>query len=157
MVYVRNFIKQVDYKNLLSFVIIMSLGFLQIFFSIILVIAIIYAFKNLYTAIPDLKGMLKTAISDGLYIFVLIELIKSVNDYFRYKRVKLTVVIDVSMIFLLREVMIGVFQHSMKEAYLITIGILLLTLMIMRILAIKFSPGKSSDKFLQDSYKNFTS
>jgi uncharacterized membrane protein (DUF373 family) len=146
MHYIEKFAKQIDYKNLLSFVITISLGFLQIFFSIILVVSIIYAFKNLYVSFPDLKNMLKTAVSDGLYIFVLIELIKSVNDYFKYKRVKLTVVIDIAMIFLLREMMIGVFQHSMNEFYIISLGVVLLILMIMRILAIKFSPDSNVNK-----------
>lgn len=146
MQYIEKFTKQINYKNLLSFVIKVSLGFLQVFFSIILVIAIVYAFKNLYVSFPDLKYMLKTAVSDGLYIFVLIELIKSVNDYFKYKRVKLTVVIDIAMIFLLREVMIGVFQHSMDEFYIISITTVLLILMIMRTLAIKFSPDKNVNK-----------
>ncbi len=51
-------------------------------------------------------------------------------------------VIDLTMIFLIREVIIGVFLHKLEESYLLSMGDILLVLMVMRTLAIRFSPDK---------------
>ena len=127
-------------RKILDFIIFFALQVLQVFFSIVLIISILYALKNLYVSFPNLKEMLKTAVADGLYIFILIELIRSISYYFKYRRVKLTIIIDTAIIFILRELMIGLFQHKLDEFYLVSMTFSLLLIMIMRVMAIKFSP-----------------
>lgn len=127
-------------SKILDLIIFFALQVLQVFFAIVLIISILYALKNLYMSFPNLKDMLKTAVADGLYIFILIELIKSISYYFKYRRVKLTIIIDTAIIFILRELMIGLFQHKLDGYFLISMAFSLLLIMIMRVMAIKFSP-----------------
>jgi len=127
-------------SKILDFIIFFALQVLQVFFATVLIISILYALKNLYMSFPNLKDMLKTAVADGLYIFILIELIRSISYYFKYRRVKLTIIIDTAIIFILRELMIGLFQHKLDGYFLISMAFSLLLIMIMRVMAIKFSP-----------------
>ena len=79
-------------------------------------------------------------VTDILSMFVVIELLKSIVEYFEVHRLKLTFVIDAAVVFLLREVMIGVYRHALDAGQLGAIAALLLVLGALRIAAVRFPP-----------------
>jgi uncharacterized membrane protein (DUF373 family) len=74
-------------------------------------------------------------------MFILIEIIKSINDYIYYKRIRISVVLDVSIIILLRELVLGLYQHTISESFAIMITGIIFIMIIARAITIKFSPN----------------
>ena len=89
---------------------------------------------------PSITEGFDTIVSDILSRFVVIELLKSIVEYFEVHRLKLTFVIDAAVVFLLREVMIGVYRHALDAGQLGAIAALLLVLGALRIAAVRFPP-----------------
>ncbi len=89
---------------------------------------------------PSIAEGFDTIVADILSMFVVIELLKSVVDYFEVHRLKLTFVIDAAVVFLLREVMIGVYRRTLDGIQLIALSALLLVLGAFRVAAVRFPP-----------------
>ncbi len=51
-------------------------------------------------------------VSDVLTLFILVELSRSLADYFTLHRLRLTFIVDAAVIFVLREIMILLFKHE---------------------------------------------
>jgi uncharacterized membrane protein (DUF373 family) len=83
-----------------------------------------------------------TLVTDILSMFVVIELLKSIVEYFEIHRIKLTTIVDATMVFLLREVMIGLFTHRMGAAEIGAVSGLLLVTGAIRTAAVVFSPER---------------
>ena len=77
-------------------------------------------------------------VSDILSMFVVIELLKSIVDYFEVHRLKLTLILDAALVFTLREVMIGVYRHTLHAADVGALAVLLLVIGGVRIGAVLF-------------------
>ncbi len=77
-------------------------------------------------------------------MFVVIELLKSVVEYSEIHRLKLTFVIDAAVVFLLREVMIGVYRHTTDAGQIGAIAALLAVLGAFRVAAVRFHPEAGS-------------
>ena len=77
-------------------------------------------------------------VSDILSMFVVIELLKSIVDYFEIHRLKLTLILDAALVFTLREVMIGVYRHTLHAADVGALAVLLLVIGGVRIGAVLF-------------------
>jgi uncharacterized membrane protein (DUF373 family) len=92
---------------------------------------------------PDITGGFDTVVTDILSMFVVIELLKSIVEYFEAHRLKITFILDAAVVFLVREVMIGLYNHKLDGGLLAAIAALLLVLGIFRVAAIKFSPEVS--------------
>jgi len=82
---------------------------------------------------PGVTGKYLNLITDVLTLFVLVELSKSLVDYFHSNRLRMTFIVDAAIVFLIREVMILVFQHKAAPAELYSISALLLVLTVLRI------------------------
>jgi uncharacterized membrane protein (DUF373 family) len=78
-------------------------------------------------------------------MFVVIELLKGIIEYFEIHRVKITFITDATLVFILREVMIGVYQHQMGWAEMGAISALLIVIGGIRTMAIVHSPDKSKE------------
>jgi uncharacterized membrane protein (DUF373 family) len=89
---------------------------------------------------PSIAAGFDMLVADILSMFVVIELLKSVVEYFEVNRLKLTFVIDAAVVFLLREVMIGVYRHTLEGVALIGMSALLLVLAVFRVAAVRFPP-----------------
>jgi uncharacterized membrane protein (DUF373 family) len=89
---------------------------------------------------PSIADGFDTIVADILSMFVVIELLKSVVEYFEVHRLKLTFVIDAAVVFLLREVMIGVYRHTLDAGQLTAMSALLLVLGAFRVAAVRFPP-----------------
>jgi uncharacterized membrane protein (DUF373 family) len=102
----------------------------------------------------DLRGVYRSAtIDEGfnllvtniLSMFIVIELLRSILDYFEIHRLRITFIIDGALVFILREIMVGIYQHQMEAFEIISLSALLLVIGIIRTLAIVHSPKRSKE------------
>ena len=71
--------------------------------------------------------------SEVLSLFVLIELSRSLVEYFSVNRLRLTFIVDAAIVFVLREVMIGLFETKLAVDKIYALSTLLLVLGLLRI------------------------
>lgn len=128
--------------NLLENSIDVILFILEILISLGLLLGVYNLIYSIYQSFPDTNQMFKHFIHHTLSLFVAIEVIKSINDYFRYKRIRIYIIIDVSIIILLRELILGLYQHNITISFALTITFIAFMLILMRVIALKFSPNK---------------
>ncbi len=106
---------------------------------IALIIALVIGGGKLFIGIwntistPGVTGRYLSLITDVLTLFVLVELAKSLVDYFHVHRLRMTFIVDAAIVFFIREVMILVFQHKATPQDLYAISALLLVLTVLRI------------------------
>jgi len=88
----------------------------------------------------DLKEAFGFTVTSLLTFFIVLELFKSLIEYFREHRLKLTFIVDATLVFILREVMIGLYQNQSSPLQLAALAFLALVLGVLRTLAIIYSP-----------------
>ena len=88
----------------------------------------------------DLKEAFGFTVTNLLTFFIILELFKSLVEYFREHRLKLTFIVDATLVFILREVMIGLYQHQSTPLQIAAMAFLTLVLGAVRTLAIVYSP-----------------
>ncbi|MEZ0323786.1 MAG: phosphate-starvation-inducible PsiE family protein [Hydrogenothermaceae bacterium] len=128
--------------NILDNVVNIILFVLEIIISFGLILGIYNLVFSMYISFPDTKEMFKHFIHHTLSLFVAIEIIKSINEYFKYKRIRVYLMIDVSIIILLRELILGIYQHNISEMFALTLTFIVFLLILTRVIALKFSPNK---------------
>ncbi len=84
-------------------------------------------------------------VTNILSMFVVIELLRSIIEYFELHRLKITFITDAAIVFVLRETMIGLYQHSLAARDVIALAVLMLIIGSVRTLAIVFSPEKTKE------------
>jgi uncharacterized membrane protein (DUF373 family) len=92
---------------------------------------------------PTVAAGFDLLITNILSLFVVIELLKSVLEYFEHHRIKLTFITDAALVFVLREIMIGLFQHAMAAREVLALSVLILVIGGVRTLAVLFSPDRN--------------
>ncbi|MGC2047152.1 MAG: phosphate-starvation-inducible PsiE family protein [Gallionella sp.] len=80
---------------------------------------------------------------DVLSVFVLIELFRTFTDYLEYHRVRLRILSEVGIAFILREIFIGLYDHSMDWSQILSLSVLLAVLVTTRIASVQFPPRQS--------------
>ncbi len=93
---------------------------------------------------PSIAAGFDLLVTDILSMFVVIELLKSIIEYFEVHRIKITFILDAAVVFVLREVMIGLYRHVLSAAEIGALSALLLVLGAFRIAAVLFSPERSA-------------
>lgn len=91
---------------------------------------------------PKISTGFNILVTNILSMFVVIELLRGIIAYFEINRMRLTLIADAALIFILREIMIGIYQQSIKPLKIISFSFLLLVIGAIRTLAILYSPGK---------------
>jgi len=116
--------------------------FLILFVVLVLGVGLLRLFWEVWKIIAgnDLKEAFSFTVTSLLTFFIILELFKSLVDYFREHRLKLTFIVDATLVFLLREVMIGLYQHQSSPLQLAALAFLALVLGLLRTLAIIYSP-----------------
>jgi Protein of unknown function (DUF2495). len=127
--------------RLLDNSILFSLFVLELILSVGLFLNLIKIFYDIYGSYPNINEIIKHLVNNALSMFILIEIIKSINDYIYYKRIRISVVLDVSIIILLRELVLGLYQHTISESFAIMITGIIFIMIIARAITIKFSPN----------------
>jgi uncharacterized membrane protein (DUF373 family) len=79
-------------------------------------------------------------------MFIIVELLRSIIEYFEIHRVRITFIIDGTLVFILREVMIGIYEHKMGAFEIISLSLLLLIIGVIRTLAIVYPPKPNKDE-----------
>ncbi len=91
-------------------------------------------------ATSELKEAFGFTVTSLLTFFIILELFKSLVEYFREHRLKLTFIVDATLVFILREVMVGLYQHQATPLEIAALALLALVLGAVRTLAIIYSP-----------------
>ena len=94
---------------------------------------------------PRIDEGFNLLLTNILSMFVVVELLRSLIEYFEVHRLKITFIIDGTIVFILREIMINSFQHKMVSMEIYAFFLLLFVLGIIRALAILISPRDLSD------------
>lgn len=101
------------------------IGVLQLVFSV----TALFEFKGI-------TGHYIDFISDVLTIYVLVELSRSLTEFFHTHRLRLTFILDAAIIFIIRELLIGLFKHNIEAEMLYALSAFLLVLGALRIASI---------------------
>ena len=91
-------------------------------------------------AVSELKDAFSFTVTNLLTFFIILELFKSLVEYFREHRLRLTFIVDATLVFILREVMISLYQHQSPPPLITALAFLALVLGVLRTLAIVYSP-----------------
>ena len=92
----------------------------------------------------DIHDALKLVMVNSLTILALLEVFRTALAYFSEGRVKVTYIIDTVLVVILTEVMVFWFKDIEYSKILMVIA-LVLSLIVARILAIRFSPAKTKE------------
>jgi uncharacterized membrane protein (DUF373 family) len=115
---------------------------LILFVVLVLAIGLVKMFLEVWTIMiaSELKDAFGFIVTHLLTFFIILELFKSLVEYFREHRLKLTFIVDATLVFLLREVMIGLYQHQSSPLQICALAFLALVLGGLRTMAIVYSP-----------------
>jgi len=89
---------------------------------------------------PTIAAGFDVLVTDVLSMFVVIELLRSIMEYAHSHRIRITFVIDAALVFLVREVMIGLYKHALAAADVAALAVLLLVLGAVRLSTVRWSP-----------------
>jgi uncharacterized membrane protein (DUF373 family) len=111
-----------------------------------LMMGIAKVFLNLWAVwkSPTIASGFDILVTDVLSMFVVIELLRSIIEYFEVHRIRITFIIDAAVVFVLREIMIGIYKHALTAADVAALAVLLLVMGAFRIAAVRFSPREAS-------------
>ena len=84
-------------------------------------------------AFEGITGHYIDLIADVLTLYVLIELSRSLVEYFNTHRLRLTFIADAAIVFVIREVLIMLFKHDLKPEMLYPLSLFLFVLGALRI------------------------
>ena len=136
-------------------------GFLNVIITILIYImiitligAVVGLIIDLFSAAEALRGGVKShklatgfvdtidrdLVVDVLSVFVLIELFRTFTDYLEFHRVRLGILTEVGIAFVLREIFIGLYDHTADWTDILALSLLLAVLVCARIAAISFPP-----------------
>ena len=87
-------------------------------------------------AFEGITGHYIDIIADVLTLYVLIELSRSLVEYFNSHKLRLTFIVDAAIVFVLREVLIALFKHDLKPDMIYALSVLLLVLGALRIASV---------------------
>jgi uncharacterized membrane protein (DUF373 family) len=84
-------------------------------------------------AFAGVTGHYIDIIADVLTLYVLIELSRSLVEYFNTHKLRLTFIVDAAIVFVLREILIALFKHELEPEMLYAFSVFLLVLGALRI------------------------
>ncbi len=110
-------------------------GVILLFTTLALMIGAFRLFYGLYELInkSGVTGNYLYIFSDVLTLVILLELSRSLFQYFMDHTIRLPVILDAGIVFVLRDIMIGLFEHKLKTDDIYAFSVLLLVLGMIRI------------------------
>jgi Predicted membrane protein len=122
--------------------------------SIVLYILLLALLVGVLHIVVDIKSLFYGTSTDGfvpivagvLTIFVLIDLFKTFVDYREHEEIRITYVTDATILIVMREIAVGVYVQRFDYEFILGMSILLLTLGIIRAMAVKYPPIKSNHR-----------
>jgi uncharacterized membrane protein (DUF373 family) len=89
---------------------------------------------------PTIAQGFDLLVADILSAFVVIELLKSIVEYVDAHRLKIVLILDAAVVFLLRESMIGLYQHKLAAGEIAALAALLAVVGAFRVAAARLLP-----------------
>lgn len=87
-------------------------------------------------AFEGVTGQYIEMIADVLTLYVLVELSRSLVEYFETHRLRLIFIVDAAIVFILREILIALFKHEIKVEMVYALSVLLVVLSALRVSSI---------------------
>ena len=99
-----------------------------------IVVGVLHLFKTVGFLLvhEELTRDYQSIISELLTLFILVELIRSIVDYFTSRQLRITFIVDATIVFILREIMIDLFETKISPDQIYAMSALLLALSILR-------------------------
>lgn len=113
-------------------------GLILVFIIVGIGIGAVQLIKSVWVlfSFQGITGQYIDIITDVLTLYVLVELSRSLVEYFNSNRLRLTFIADAAIIFTIREMLIGLFKHDIKPELLYAVSVFLLVLGALRIASI---------------------
>ncbi|MBL1142193.1 MAG: hypothetical protein HND53_09210 [Proteobacteria bacterium] len=113
-------------------------GVILLFITLGLIIGTVQLFVSVWSLFfsTGITGQYVSIITDVLTLYVLVELSRSLVEYFNSGKFRLTYIVDAAIVFVIREILIGLFKHQLEPDALYAITFLLLVLGALRISSI---------------------
>ena len=120
-----------------------------LFITLTMIIGVVRLFYQVGHLIQEggITGKYLHIFTDVLTLFILIELSRSLMEYFTSHRLRLSPIIDAGIVFVLRHIMIELFEHKLDSSMIYALSVLLLALGAIRFcVTMNFQPGKRVQK-----------
>jgi uncharacterized membrane protein (DUF373 family) len=113
-------------------------GIMLVVITVGIVVGVARLFLNLRELLlnDDITRQYMRIVSEVMTLFVLIELSRSLAEYFIANRLRMTFIADAAIVFVLREVMIKLFEHTIFVAEIYALSTLILVLGGLRIASV---------------------
>lgn len=110
-------------------------GLILVFIIVGIAIGTVQLFVTTWNLLrfEGITGHYINLITDVLTLYVLIELSRSLVEYFSTHKIRLTYIIDAAIVFVIREIMIALFKHEIEPQMLYAFSAFLLVLGVLRI------------------------
>jgi uncharacterized membrane protein (DUF373 family) len=110
-------------------------GVMMLVIILALIIGVVELFADIRNLIIEhkLRADYLEIIYDVLTLFVIIELMRSISEYFNSRRLRMTFIADAAIVFVLREVMIKIFEHKIDPDEMYALSVLILALTVLRV------------------------
>lgn len=128
-------IGKIDMMKLFNRVMRFVFGVMLFFITLGIIVGVARLFVNLGELVvkTDVMGSYVHIISDVLTLFILIELSRSLVGFFTEERLRMTFIVDASIVFVLREIMIKLFEVKITPEEIYALSVLLFVLGALRI------------------------
>jgi uncharacterized membrane protein (DUF373 family) len=125
----------IKFKSVFNYVVELVFGLILLFLLPGIAIGAVKLFLNLkdMVSVGEITGTYLKTISDVLSLFILIELSRSLVDYFDNNRLRMTYIVDAGIVFILREIMIKLFDNKLPVDQIYALSVLLFALTVLRI------------------------
>lgn len=118
-----------------------------LFVTLTMIIGVFRLFYQVSTLLQQggITGNYLHIFTDVLTLFILIELSRSLLEHFISRRLLLSPIIDAGIVFVLRHIMIDLFNHKLDTNSIYALSVLLLALGVIRVgVTIKFNQEKNT-------------
>ncbi|MEK7322805.1 MAG: phosphate-starvation-inducible PsiE family protein [Pseudomonadota bacterium] len=125
---------KIDFMKMFDRVVTVVFGAMMLIITLGMIIGVFSLFVDIRDMLVEQKlteGYLKI-ISGVLTLFIMIELLRSIVEYFSAKRLRMTFIVDAALVFVLREIMIKLFEHKIEPSELYAMSALILVLTVLR-------------------------
>ena len=126
---------EVNAAKLFHYVIHFVFAIMLLFIALGIMVGVSRLFLNLGSLLmnEDITRQYMRIISEVLTLFILIELSRSLVEYFSEQRLRMTFIVDAGIVFVLREIMIKLFEHKIIPEEIYALSVLVFVLGSLRI------------------------
>jgi uncharacterized membrane protein (DUF373 family) len=127
-------LREINLLNVFHGIIDAIFGVILLMITFGIMIGVLHLFKTVGVLMvhKELTQDFQSIISELLTLFILVELIRSIVDYFTSRQLRITFIVDATIVFILREIMIDLFETKIDPDQIYAMSVLLLALSVLR-------------------------